>query len=481
MSDDSLKNKAKKGIYWTTLSQFATYGLQFVVGIVMARILSPSDYGLTAIPSVFISIAAIFIEGGFSGALIRKPEISERDLSTSFIYCASVGLFSYAILFFGAPLIANFYQKDILIPLIRVTAINFLFNPLIIPQNVLLQRKLDFKTPSRISIFSQVCGSVVGLLLALTGRGLWSLVYMSLVSSFLKTFIMCLVVRWTPKDRWSKDSFRYLWGFGNKLMLVGIIDKLYTSLSPLLIGKYYSVSDLGVYNRASGYSDLPSQQTTHIIQQVTFPILSKIQDDNEALATNYRRMLKMSAFVVFPIMVMISALAKPLILIFVTDKWSDAILLLQILCFSSMWYPIHAINLNLLQVKGRSDLFLKLEIYKKIIMISIMAVTLPFGIVYFVSSSIISSLLCVFINTYYTGKLIGIGYVAQMKDILPTLILSLISFGVTISITYFISSLWLQLIIGGLVGFGVYIFGAIILKFSELNDVKYMLNIKSVK
>lgn len=478
MPEENLKYKSKKGVYWTFFNQMSNNGLSFVVGIILARLLTAEDYGITALPSIFIALSAVVIGGGFGTALIRKPEISEADLSTAFYYSFGMGLLMYACLFVAAPWIADFYNTPVLTDLVRVTALTFIWGALSTPQTVLLQRRLDFKTQARISITNNILGAGVGLTLAFTGYGLWSLVIMGVVSSFTSLIQKWLAVRWLPSARWSKESFRYLWNFGNKLMASAFLDVGYNNLTPLIIGKFYSPADLGIYNRAKGYACLPAQQGTSVIQQVTFPVLSKAQNDDELLRNAYRKMLKVSAFVIFPVMTMLSALAKPFIVILVTDKWIDSVLLLQIICFSMMWYPIHAINLSLLQVKGRSDLFLRLEIWKKVLGLTVMACTLPFGLVYFVSAGIASSLICLFINTYYTGKLINVGFGKQMRDLLPTFSLSLLIFAIVLIMNQFIHNLWLQLIIGGAVGVGVYIGAAILFKFPELEDVKYMLSKK---
>ena len=257
-----------------------------------------------------------------------------------------------------------------------------------------------------------------------------------------------------------------------------LIDRLYNSITPVFIGKYYSPTDLGVYNRAENYAALPSKNVHGIVSMVTFPVLTKMQNDDEALAKNYRRMLKVTAFIVFPIMALLAGIARPLILIMITAKWEACIILLQIICFSMMWYPIHAINLNLLLVKGRSDLFLRLEIIKKIWGVSILACTLPFGLIIFCSGGIISNLVCLFINTYYTGKLINCGYIKQMHDLMPAFLLSLLTFVVAIGMTHVFENLWSQLIIGTLSGASIYLGLALMLKMDELQDVKYMLKIK---
>jgi teichuronic acid exporter len=477
-SKENLKQQTKKGLYWSFFNQFAIYGMNFCVGIVMARLLSPSDFGITALPAVFMSVVLILQYGGLSDALVRKPDLSDKDLSTAFYYSVCVGIVLYLALFFSAPWIADFYNTPVLIPLVRITALGFLWGPLSTPQNVILKRKLDFKTPTKISIIIRIVSACVGISMAYMGYGLWALVISGLISSFLTTFLNWYVVRWFPKTGWSKDSFKYLWNYGNKIIVSSLLDTLYKNIAPIFIGKFYSTTELGVYNRALGYAAMPSQNVTGVIQGVTFPVLSKMQNDDEALARNYRRMLKATAFIIFPIMMMLSALARPLVITLVTAKWESCVILLQIICFQFMWYPVHAINLNLLQVKGRSDLFLRLEIIKKIVGVSILAITLPHGLIVFCCGSVVSSLIALVINTYYTGKLINVGYFKQMRDLLPIVLLGLVMFAIIHLSNYLISNMLLQIICGGILGAIVYIGGAILFKFSELDDVKYMLKRK---
>lgn len=475
----NLKQQTKKGLYWSFFNQFATNGMQFCVGIVMARLLSPSDYGITALPAVFMAIANILQNGGLSDALVRKTDLREEDLSTSFYYSISMGILMYFSLFSTAPLIADFYDTPILIPLLRVTALGFLWGPLNTSQNVILSRRLDFKTPTKISLFSRIISAGVGIGMAYAGYGLWALVISGLLASLITVFLSWLAVRWIPRTGWSKASFKYLWGYGNKIMMSYGLNTLYENITPIFVAKYYSPADLGVYNRAQGYASLPSQQINGVIQRVTFPVLSKMQDDDEFLARNYRRMLRVSAFIVFPIMMMLSALARPFVILLITEKWESCIILLQIICFSMMWYPIHSINLNLLMVKGRSDLLLRLEIAKKIVGVCILALTLTQGLVIFCYGSILSSIISLAINTYYTRKLIQVGFFKQMCDLLPTLLLSFVLWGTIYLTNQLITNYILQILIGGTVGFIIYLGGAFLFKFDELNDVKYMLKRKS--
>lgn len=478
MAEQNLKQQTKKGLYWQFLNQFSNYGIQFIIGIFMARLLSPEDYGITALPAVFMAVAGIFAGAGFGTAMVRKPELTEEDLATSFYYSTAVGVVCYILLFFASPWIADFYNAPVLTPLIRITALGFIYGPIGAPQGIILTRRLDFKTPTKIGVACKIITGIVGITLALYGFGVWALAISGMVGGIIGLIMNWYVVRWYPKTSWSRESFKYLWGFGNKFMASQLLDTLYNNITPIFIGKYYSPTDLGVYNRAENYAKLPSQNVHGVISSVTFPVLSKMQDNDEALAHNYRRMLKVTAFVVFPIMTLLAGLARPLILIMITAKWEACIILLQIICFSMMWWPIHAINLNLLLVKGRSDLFLRLEIIKKIWGVIILACTLPFGLIIFCSGKILSSFVSLFINTYYTGKLINCGYITQMKDLSPTFFLSLLAFSLSIGCTYLIPNLWLQIIVGGITGAGAYLGIAYLCRMKELDDIKYMLNRK---
>lgn len=478
MIENNLKQKTKSSLYWSLFNQFANQGMQFAIGIVLARLLSPDDYGVTALPIVFISIATLFVDCGFGNALVRKEKLREEDLSTAFYYSLIVGVVCYSALYFSSPWIAEFYNVAILENVMHVTALTFLLSPLSTPQTVILQRKLDFKTPTKIAIAVKFISGVIGIIMAFSGYGVWALVWSQVISNFLSVLLNWWVVRWVPRTGWSKESFRYLWGYGNKLMLSGLLDKIYQNIAPIFIGKYFSVGDLGYFNRADGYAKLPSHNITSSIRGVTFPVLSKLQHDDEALRQKYRKMIRVSAFVIFPIMFMLSALARPLIYVTITDKWEPCVLLLQLLCFSSMWYPIHALNLNLLQVKGRSDLFLRLEFIKKIISLGMMAISLPFGLIVFCAMTVLTSLFSLVVNTYYTGKLIDVGFFLQMKDLFPTIMLSCFMFIVVQAFLLFVSNIYIQCICGGIIGLGIFIGGSILFKFPELEDVKFMLSRK---
>lgn len=475
MQQESLKNKTKKGLAWSMIERFATQGVQFLFGIILARLLSPDDYGIIAMPLVFLAIAQCIIDSGFSTALIRKPELTEDDLSTAFYFNIGIGILCYAVLFFSSPLIADFYHTPILSSLLKVTALAVLFNPLCAVQQAILTRKIDFKTQAIVSLSGAVVSGIVGLYMAYNGFGVWSLVFQQVGGYVMRTILLWVLGKWKPKRKWSWESFHYLWGFGSKLLGSALLDTIYNNIYPIVIGKYFSTNDLGNYTRAQQFATLPSSNVTGVLQRVTFPVLSSIQNEDERLAKNYRKILKLSAFLIFPLMLMLSAIADPLVRVLLTDKWEGCIILLQIICFSMMWYPIHAINLNLLTVKGRSDLFFRLEIFKKVVGVIIMCITIPNGILWMVSGSVVSSMIALVINTYYTGKIIHVGYFKQMRDLLPIFGVSF-AMWLVIHVSFWLSSnIYTQLFIGVIVGVVFYLVSAKIILKSEWNDVLDMI------
>ena len=475
---DNLKSKTQNGLVWSFVERFATQGVQFLFGIILARLLSPEDYGTIAMPLVFLAIAQCFIDSGFSTALIRKPDLTEEDLSTAFYFNIGVGVICYFALFLSSPLIADFYNTPILSDLLKVTALATLFNPLCAVQQAILTRKIDFKTQAIVSLSGAIVSGSVGLVMAYSGYGIWSLVFQQVGGYIIRTILLWILGRWKPKRKWSWESFHYLWGFGSKMLGSALLETTYNNIYPLVIGKCFSAIDLGNYTRAQQFSSLPSSNVTGVLQRVTFPVLSTIQNEDERLAKNYCKILKMSAFLIFPMMLMLSAIADPLIRVLLTDKWEGCIILLQIICFDMMWYPIHAINLNLLTVKGRSDLFFRLEVLKKIVGILIMCVAVPHGIIWMVSGGIVSSMFSLVINTYYTGKLINVGYLKQMEDLLPIFGVSFVMWLIIHASLLITSNNYIQLVIGICFGVVFYLIAAKFLLKSEWNDTIDMIPIR---
>lgn len=469
--EESLKNKTVKGIVWSSIERFSVQGIQFLVMIVMARLLTPKDYGLVGMVAIFIAVAQSLVDSGFSQALIRKQNRTETDNSTVFYFNIVVGILLYLVLFAIAPLVAIFYDSPELTALMRVVCLSVVFNSFVVVQRALLTVNIDFKTQAKASLTAAVVSGVIGIGMAYSGFSYWSIVAQQLVNLGLNTLLLWIFTRWRPRWIYSWGSFRELFTFGSKLMVSGLLDVVYRNMYLLVIGKVFTASSLGYYTRANQFAEFPSSNLTGIMQRVTYPVLCQIQDDDERLAQIYRRFLRLSAFLIFPLLVGLSAVAEPFVLLLLKEQWLFAATLLQIICFAMMWYPIHAINLNLLQVKGRSDLFLRLEIIKKAIAVLILCVTIPMGLIVMCVGQILSSLIALIINTNYTGKLIQVGFLRQMRDLLPTLLLSLSMWGVVYGITSCLSGIILQLIVGIIAGMVYYIALSALFHFPELKEL----------
>lgn len=477
--EESLKSKTVKGTFWSSVERFSGQGLQFLIMIVMARKLTPGDYGLVGMLAIFIAISQSIVDSGFSQALIRKQNRTETDNSTVFYFNIVIGVVMYLILFFGAPLIARFYNQPILIPITRLLGLNVVITSLGVVQRALLIVKLDFKTQTNASLGGIIVSGIVGIGMVFLGFGVWAIVWQQLINLIINTILLWLFSHWRPAWMYSWESFKELFSFGNKMLASGLLDTIFNNLYLILIGKFFKASDLGYYTRAQQFTDFTSSNVTGILQRVSFPVLATIQDEDERLAAIYRRLLRISAYVIFPLMMGLAALARPTITFFLTKEWLFSATLIQILCFAQMWYPIHAINLNLLKVKGRSDLFLKLEVAKKIIMVIILCVTLPMGLIAMCIGLIFNSVIALVINTYYTGKLIHLGFFKQMKDLFPTLLLSMAMGGVVnLTIRVCTMTSWLAIITGIAVGVGFYLICSKLFDFPELKELLSIRNIR---
>ena len=428
-----------------------------MVMLIMARLLTPADYGLVGMLTVFLAVANVFIYSGFGNALVRKQDRTQIDCSTVFFFNLGMSVLMYVILYFCAPLIADFYKEPKLVPITRIIGTTLIINAFGSIQGVLKSAEIDFKIIAKVSVVNAVFTGAVGIFLAWKGLGVWALVYSSLVGSIAGAILGWFVYGWRPTLEFSKTSFREFFGYGSKLAASGLLDTVYNNSYNLIIGKVFNASDLGYYTRAANFSTFPSSNITSIVSRVTFPLLCKIQDDDDRLRVVYRKFLRLSAYIVFPLMVGLALVAYPMIIVLIGEKWAFSATLLTIICFSMMWYPVHAINLNLLQVKGRSDLFLRLEIIKKICGVVMLCITVPIGLIAMCWGSICTSIIALVINTYYTGKLIQVGFLKQMLDLTPTLVYCAIMAILVLLVNYFMPSNILKLTVGIPTGVIVYV------------------------
>lgn len=419
MAEHGLKDKTVKGVAWSGIDNIAQYAVSFVVSIVLARLLSPDDYGLIGIIAIFTAVCGTLINGGFSDALVRKKNATEEDYNTVFIVNFAMSLFLYVVIFLCAPLIASFFDRQELVVLTRVSSIGMVIGALAMVQRTRLTKKIDFKTQTKITIISSVISGVIGVSMALMGFGVWSLVASNLSNHVLGTVLLWLFNKWIPKLQFSINSFKELFGFGWKLMLIGVINSIWKELYQVVVGKFYNPATLGQYTRAKGFSQLFSTNITSVVQRVTYPVLSNIQDEPTRMKEAYRRIIKTTMFIAATGMFFLGAISEPLLYCLIGPQWHDAAIYLPLICIAGSTYPLQAINLNMLQVQGRSDLFLGIEIVKKIIALGPLFVGAFVGILPMLYTNLIMCLISYFLNSYYSGKLLGYNSWMQLKDIIP--------------------------------------------------------------
>ena len=427
MDEQNLKLKTIKGVGWSAIDNVSGYAVTFVVGIILARLLSPEDYGLLGLIGIFTAICTCFINAGFSSALIRKKDATEDDYSTVFICNLGMALLLYGILFVCAPLIASFFDRQELVTLTRVSTLSMVIGSLAMVQRTRLTKRIDFKTQTKITIIATVVRGIVGITTAFIGWGVWALVAQDLTASIVSTILLWHYNKWIPSLRFSLTSFHELFGYSSKLLASGLIDTIWGKTYQMVIGKCYTPATLGQYTRATMFSGLFSANLTSIIQRVSFPVLSEIQDEPSRLKDGYRRIIRSTMLITFACMLMLAAIAKPMILVLIGEKWLQASTFLQIVCFYSMLYPLHAINLNILQVKGRSDLFLKLEIIKKCIAVGPLLLGIFISIYWMLIGSVLVGFFCYYLNAYYSKPLLNYSIKDQIKDVLPSFFIALIT------------------------------------------------------
>lgn len=468
---EGLKSKTVSGVLWSAVERFSLQGVQFLINIIMARILLPADYGMIGMLVVFLQISQLFIDGGFANALIQRKDRTEIDFSTVFYFNILVGALFYFLIFVSAPLISTFYNIPDLTNIARAVGLNLIISAFSAIHRVKLTIEVDFKTLSKISLIAAVLSGIIGVGLAYYGIGVWALVFQSLLNSLLLTLLSYYFCSWKPLLIFSIHSFKKLFSFGSKLLISNLMHAVYSNLYTIVIGRRFSAIDLGYYTRAEQFAIFPSANLNAVISRVTFPILSSIQDDDERLTAAYRKYIRLSSYLIFPLMVGLAVLAEPIIVLLLTEKWIGVVVLLQILCFDWIFDHLSGINLNLLYVKGRSDFALKLEIVKKTIATIILFISIPFGLIGMCYGRVLYSLIATYLNTYYTNKLIGLSFMKQMKDIIPYFVLSLIMGGLCLLFISFVNNLILKVVLGVLVGFVLYLSLSIIFKIKSLYEL----------
>ena len=468
----SLKSKTVTGVGWSAADSFLGQGVSFIVGLVLARLLSPSEYGLIGVITIFTTILSGFVDCGFSNSLIRKKDTTNDDYNTMFIVNLAMSVAMYVILFVGAPWIADFFEREELTTLTRVTGLILIIQALSIVQNTILTKRIDFKTKTKASFIAAVSSGIIGITMAYSGFGVWSLVAQMIANQVISTLCLWIFNKWLPFFKFNRESFGYMWGFGWKLMLSGFLDRTWNQLYQTVVGKCYTPETLGQYTRANQYAQIFSQNFTSIISRVTYPALAEIQDDKERLREGYRKIIKLSMFVTAVCMISMGAVSEPLIYCMIGEQWQQAATFLPLICIAMSTYPLHAINLNMLQVQGRSDLFLVLEIIKKVIAVGPICLGIFIDIYWMLAGSIVATIIAFFLNAHWSGKFLGYSAWQQLKDIAPSYgIASLIAVSV-----YFLKflplSYWVILSMQIAVGAGVFFLVCNGFKMQEYQEIK---------
>jgi len=438
-------------------------------------LLVPKDFGLIGMLIFFIAISQSFIDSGFSQALIRKKDCKQVDFNMAFFFNLLVGIVFYLVLFFSADLIAGFFGEPQLFSLIRVLGLVLLINAFGLIQRTILIKEINFKLQTRISLIASFISGTVGIGMALNGFGVWSLVYKTITLQLTTTFLFWLWNKWKPSVAFSVQAFKDLFQFGSKLLASGLIDTTYQNIYYLIIGKYFSATNLGYYTRADEFRKIPSQNLYGIIGRVSYPVLSSIQDKPAKLKSAYKKLIQTTMYITFVLMIGLATTSEKIILVLIGEQWLPAVIYLQLLCFVGMLYPLHALNLNMLKVKGRTDIYLRLEVIKKILAVPTIIIGILFGIKIMIVGMIVNSVIAYYLNSYWSGKLIGYTVREQIADISLPFFLATGMGILTFLAGIFIKSGHLVVLISQ-----VAIGGLIILIFSELIKLKPYIEIKSI-
>ncbi len=472
MSEQSLKGKAINGLVWSAADAFLGQGVTFLVGLILARLLSPEEYGLIGIVTIFTTILLGFVDSGFSNSLIRKIHVTDDDYCTLFIVNMVMSVLMCILLYVFAPTIALFFNKPQLIPLVRVMGLLLIFQGLSIVQMTILSRRIDFRTKTKASVVSAVFSGLIGISMACLGYGVWSLVAQQLSRQLLYSIALWILNKWHPRLRFNVESFRYMWGFGWKLMLSGFLDRLWNQLNQVVVGKFYNPHMLGQYTKSTEFAGLFSSNFTSIIQRVSYPVLSKVQDDRKRMVHAYRKVIKTTMFVTAITMISMGAVSEPLIYCLIGPQWVETAKFLPFICISMSLYPLHAINLNMLQVQNRTDVFLFLEIIKKIISIIPLVLGIFIGIYWMLVGGIVIGIISFFLNSYYTGKELGYSSGRQLLDVLPSYTVAFIVAVSVYFLKYLPISYYLVLLLQVLTGLGVFLLCCNMLKLQEYKEVR---------
>lgn len=468
MEENYLKEKVFSSFIWRFAEKFGAQIVSFAVSVILARLIEPSEYGTIALVLVFTNILQVFIDGGLGNALIQKKDADEVDFSTVFFYNLVMCFGLYVLMFFGAPLIAQFYNNDSLVLVIRVLSLALVISGFKNIQKAYITKKMQFKTLFFATLGGTIGSAVLGIIMAYCGYGIWALVAQILFNDAVDAIIIWFTVDWRPKLLFSFERMKGLFSYGGKLLLSSLVDTLYNNLTQLLVGTLYTSADLAYYNKGKQFPQLIIANINSSIDTVLLPAMSVIQDEKKRVKAMTQRAISVNSYIIWPMMVGLAVVANPLVSIILTDKWLACVPYMRVFCLTLVFYPIHTANLNAMKALGRSDLFLGLSIIKKIIGVLILAVAVQFGVFAMALAGLISSIIETFINAYPNRKLLGYTYWEQMKDVVPSALLAIGMGGVIYLLKFFMFNNLITLIVQVIVGGIIYILGSMVFKFDNL-------------
>lgn len=424
----SLKLIAYKGVFWTFIDTFISKGFSIISSIILARLLSPEDFGIMGMIYVFTAVAGALIDSGLPSSLIRNTNVDHKDYSTIFFANIAFSVVIYFILFFAAPYIANFYNQELLINVIRVYSILFVLGSFSAVQVAILTKQMEFKKLMILNIPGVIIGSIVGIILAFYKYEYWSIIVMQLITQLVFSIFLWKSTNWIPKFYFSIQLYKKHFNFGYKIALISIFSAFFDNIYNVIIGKFYSVTTLGQFERARTFNNYPVGILTSILNKVSYPLLSNIQNDKALMLTAYKKIICLTFFITFPLMSLLSIVSEPLMIFVLGEKWGVTAQFFKILCIAGILYPLNAFNMDLMKVYGRSDWLLKNEIIKKIIMGVLILISFPFGVYYMVWSIVLFSIIALCINAFYTDQLINYSLLKQLLDNKKTIFTGFLSY-----------------------------------------------------
>ena len=424
MAEENLRNKTLKGVGWTATQSVVSHGVGFIIGIILARLLSPEAYGMVGMVMVVQAILGIFVDGNFGASLIRKPTVTEEDYNTMFWMTVGMSIVAYAVLFATAPFLSRFFNAE-LTSLARVLGLTMVIGSLSATQGAKMTKEINFKPFTYSQVISSILGGIAGVVCAFCGLGVWALVVQNMLASILSVSYLCTVSPWKPSFSFSVESAKYMWGFGWRLTLSNLIGAIWTRIYVLVVGKFYALEALGQYTRARSYAELLSVNLTNVVERVSYPALSNIQEDSKHMISVYRRMIKVTMFVTTVSLFFLAAIAKPFIVCLIGEKWLDAARYLPYICIAVSLYPLWAVNKSMLKIVGRPDLYMRVFILSKLLDVGPILIGIFYGIMPMLIAVIFARIVAFFIYTYYVGREVEYSTKMQMADVMPSYIVAM--------------------------------------------------------